>query len=103
MLLKGLEEHDAQLRELLSDNNHERQDVVLPVVLWTDHKKQNAKPADEDRPSDDNGGEPRQFVSIEQLREELGVAATALRLVPRRVMATMTTTTVVVWMGRGVS
>jgi len=72
MLLKGLEEHDAQLQELLDNSNSEQHDVVLPVVLWTDNQKPKAKPADKDR-----GGEPRQFVSMEQLREELGVGASA--------------------------
>jgi len=61
MLLKGLDVHDAELQRQIHDDPN-----VLPVVLWTESEND-----DNDR----DEGRSREFVGVEQLREELTAAS----------------------------
>lgn len=70
MLMKGLEEHDAELARLLAVQHDDTttggenpRRVVVPIVLWTESAV--------DSSADSNVSEKRQFIKAEQLRHEL--------------------------------
>ena len=73
MLMKGLEEHDAELQRLLSVKNNaaggEDRRVVVPIVLWTESTVYSSTEDNDD--TDNNVSEKRQFFKADQLRQEL--------------------------------
>ena len=73
MLMKGLEEHDAELQRLLSVKNNaaggEDRRVVVHIVLWTESTVYSSTEDNDD--TDNNVSEKRQFFKADQLRQEL--------------------------------
>lgn len=68
MLMKGLDEHDAVLQQILQQQSHALNEIVFPVLLWTD------KDGDDENKANGSNSQ-RQSVTIEQLNEELLEAA----------------------------
>ena len=66
MLLKGLEEHDMQLYQMLQASAHE---IVIPVVLWTDRHHSTGG-------THTTGTASRPGITMEDLRREVGTAPT---------------------------
>jgi hypothetical protein len=74
MLMKGLEEHDAELQQLLDVGDEDRR-VVVPIVLWTESTVSSSSGNNHD--TDSKVSNKRQFVKVEQLRQELLNASTS--------------------------
>ena len=74
MLMKGLEEHDAELQQMLDVGGEDRR-VVVPIVLWTESTVSSSSGNNHD--TDSKVSNKRQFVKVEQLRQELLNASTA--------------------------
>jgi hypothetical protein len=83
--MKGFDEHDAVLHKLLHQQSHRANEMVLPVLLWTnkdgDGEKDDDGEKDGDGDKDGNGenkgcsSSHRQSITIEQLHAELSEAA----------------------------